>query len=83
MDNRKEKKYDSSHHSINPTKQNFSFMSTNLEPFVQNLMNNKTSASFLDKVDVNLLNPYRDVDINKEKDKNFALNHHPLLYKNS
>ena len=38
-------------------------MSRNFEPMVHDLMNKTTSADIFNKVDMNLINPYKDMDI--------------------
>lgn len=45
-------------------------MSTNMEPIVNNLMKNSTSANFMNSVDVNLLNPYRNINLYPGREEN-------------
>jgi hypothetical protein len=63
-------------------KDDYSFMSTNMEPIVNNLFNSTNSANFLNKVDVNLLNPYRDIEFNKKNPISLSkqANHHNQHY---
>jgi hypothetical protein len=45
-------------------------MSRNIEPIVHDLMNRTKSADFLNKVDMNLINPYKDMEIVPQAKKN-------------
>ena len=44
-------------------------MSTNIEPIVNNLMSNQTSTNLLKEVDASLLNPYRELGLNENKNQ--------------
>lgn len=64
-------------------------MSRNFEPMVHDLMNKTTSADIFSKVDMNLINPYKDMDIishsknnSDDKKKLVKKSHNKYLNKN-
>lgn len=46
----------------------FSFMSSNLEPLMNNLVTNSTAKGFLNNVDLNLIDPYKISDMDEENE---------------